>query len=355
MGDGLSYYGVGLTDLLADKPLGSRQMNQEQLNQARRYMEAGQRDKARAIAQAALDENPDDILAWRIMARAAETKDECQSALYRILALKPDDEWAQNALAHLVSEPAEPVPESAPKELPKRRQLPIALIGGAAVVVVLVCVVGGCLIVSRMQSATQDALPAAGSATQDTEVPSEMPSAVAPTVTPLLTWTPTDTAQPPTPAPPTVTPLPSATPLPTVTPLPPPTPKVGRVGERVEAGGIALTVVSVSTLNEIDEFWLPDAGNIFLVIDVIVENASRDDEAPYNPLYFSVKDSDSFEYNTSMLAPDPALSSGTLVRGDKSRGNVAFEVPITASGFIVTYEPLVILGGYGPIRIDLGR
>jgi hypothetical protein len=318
-------------------------MNQEQLNQARRYMEAGQRDKARAIAQAALDENSDDILAWRIMARAAPTKDECQSALYRILALKPDDEWAQSALAHLVSEPAEPAPEPAPKELPKRRQLPTALIGGAAAVLLL-CVVGGCLIiVSRMQGTTQDAPPAADSAIQDTEVPSEMPSAAAPTVTPLLTWTPTDTAQPPTPAPPTVT------------PLPPPTPKVGRVGERVEAGGIALTVVSVSTLNEIDEFWLPDAGNIFLVIDVIVENASRDDEAPYNPLYFSVKDSDSFEYDTSMLAPDPALSSGTLVRGDKSRGNVAFEVPITASGFIVTYEPLVILGGYEPIRIDLGR
>lgn len=90
------------------------------------------------------------------------------------------------------------------------------------------------------------------------------------------------------------------------------------------------------------------------MLEVVIENASRD-EAPYNPLYFTVKDSDGFEYNTAAVAPDPSLKSVSLARGDRVRGFVAFEVRDTARGFVVTYEPLVILGGYEPIQIELGQ
>jgi hypothetical protein len=34
---------------------------------------------------------------------------------------------------------------------------------------------------------------------------------------------------------------------------------------------------------------------------------------------------------------------------------VAFEVKIDAVGFTVIYEPLVMFGGYEPIRINLGQ
>jgi hypothetical protein len=153
---------------------------------------------------------------------------------------------------------------------------------------------------------------------------------------------------------PTNTPESTITPAPTDTPLPPPTQNVGVVGERRETGGIALTILNVSKVNSIG-IWTPDAGNVFLVIEVTIENVNRDDETPYNPLYFSVKDSDGFEYNTAIAAPDPSLQSGNLPKGDKVRGFVAFEVRSTAIGFIVTYEPLVIFGGYEPIRINLGQ
>jgi len=126
------------------------------------------------------------------------------------------------------------------------------------------------------------------------------------------------------------------------------------VGERREAGGIALTVAKVSKLNQIGDFWRPKEGNIYLAIEVLIENVTRD-EAPYNPLYFKVKDSDGFEYTSALVAPAPDLKSGTLAKGDKVRGNVAFEVKATAKGFVVSYEPLVILGGYEPIRVDLGQ
>ena len=153
---------------------------------------------------------------------------------------------------------------------------------------------------------------------------------------------------------PTNTPESTNTPTPAVTPLPPPTQNVGVVGERRESGGIALTVLSVSKAESID-FFTPSEGNVFLIIEVVIENVSRDEETPYNPFYFSVKDGDGFEASTAIAAPDPSLQSGTLPKGDKVRGFVAFEVRSTASGFIVTYEPLVIFGGYEPIRINLGQ
>jgi hypothetical protein len=127
-----------------------------------------------------------------------------------------------------------------------------------------------------------------------------------------------------------------------------------QVGERHESGGIALTVTEVSKTKVVNDFLKPKEGNTYLAIGVILENVTRD-KTPYNPLYFKVKDAEGFEYTASFVAPDPALKSGDLAKGEKVRGNVAFEVSETAKGFVVSYEPLVILGGYEPIKIDLGQ
>lgn len=128
------------------------------------------------------------------------------------------------------------------------------------------------------------------------------------------------------------------------------------IGDRVESAGIALTVVSVTKADQISTFLKPSSPEKeYLVIEVIIENTSRDQPAPYNPLYFKVKDADAYEYNTAILAPDPALQSGELAKGAKVRGKVAFEVPKTATGFVVSYQPLVILGGYETIYVDLSQ
>ena len=115
-----------------------------------------------------------------------------------------------------------------------------------------------------------------------------------------------------------------------------------------------MTVTSVVTMTEISNFLRAEEGKVYLVAEVLLETTTRD-SAPYNPMYFKVKDGNGFEYNTSIIAPDPSLKSGDLVKGDKVRGNVAFEVPATATGFILSYEPLVIAGGYEALKVDLGR
>jgi Domain of unknown function (DUF4352) len=129
---------------------------------------------------------------------------------------------------------------------------------------------------------------------------------------------------------------------------------IGHIGERVELAGVALTALKVKRQSSVNEFLTPDEGNIYLAVEVIIENTAKE-KAPYNPFYFKLKDQDGFEYTTSFAGVEPDLKSGELRTGGKARGNVTFEVKKTAKGLVMTYEPLVILGGYEPIEIKLDQ
>ena len=127
--------------------------------------------------------------------------------------------------------------------------------------------------------------------------------------------------------------------------------RAGAIGERIEQNGVALTVIKMEQKAEIDQFQKATTGNVFLVAEVLIENSGVA-KAPYNPLYFTVKDGDGFEYNAALTAGEGALKSGELVRGDKARGVVAFEVKQTAKTLILSYKPLVF-GAGDAIRIAL--
>lgn len=74
----------------------------------------------------------------------------------------------------------------------------------------------------------------------------------------------------PTAVPPTEAPAPTQAP-----PTEVPKPQLAKVGDRVEAGGIALTIVGVSRAASINDIFNPKDGNEFLVIEAIIENVSR--------------------------------------------------------------------------------
>ncbi len=137
---------------------------------------------------------------------------------------------------------------------------------------------------------------------------------------------------------------------PTATSTPKPT--ISKVGERVESAGIALTVLNVQKMKSAG-FITAEEGNELVDIEVVLENMDRDDKAPYNPFYFKVKDADGYEYDTSFGSLDPSLQSGDLSKGERARGHVAFEVPEHAIGLVVSYEPIVLFGGYNPLKVNL--
>lgn len=127
---------------------------------------------------------------------------------------------------------------------------------------------------------------------------------------------------------------------------------VAKIGDRVESGGIALTVNGVTRTDSLSQFQKAKPGRVYVVADVTIESITRE-KAPYNPLYFKVKDADGYEYTASVGSGDQALKSGELNPGEKARGTVAFDVPATATGLVLSYQPLVILGGYQTIRVAL--
>jgi hypothetical protein len=124
------------------------------------------------------------------------------------------------------------------------------------------------------------------------------------------------------------------------------------VGQRIESAGIALTVNSVEKKGELNQFMKAKPERTYLIADVTLENATRE-RAPYNPLYFKVKDAEGYEYSGSAIGDDKALKSGELASGERARGTVAFDVPSSAKGLVLSYQPLVILGGYEVLRVEL--
>jgi hypothetical protein len=150
--------------------------------------------------------------------------------------------------------------------------------------------------------------------------------------------------------PPTPKPVaPSATPVPPTSPPKPAT--IAKVGERVESAGIALTVNGVRRADAINQFVKAKPGRTYLIVDVVLETTGRE-KAPYNPFYFKLKDSEGFEY-TAGIGPDNSLKSGELAQGEKVRGAVAFDVPREAKALVLSYQPIVIFGGYQTLRVQL--
>jgi hypothetical protein len=100
-----------------------------------------------------------------------------------------------------------------------------------------------------------------------------------------------------------------------------------------------------------DDIIKPDAGKIFILVEVLVENVSQD-KLTYLINDFKLKDADGYEYTNNIMAPEPKFSSGSIGKGEKVRGNVMFEVPTTAKGLVISYKPM--FENYS-IKFDLGR
>jgi Domain of unknown function (DUF4352) len=130
----------------------------------------------------------------------------------------------------------------------------------------------------------------------------------------------------------------------------PAAPAVAKIGDRVELNGMALTVVKADHAAELGGIMKAKAGNEFIVTEVIIENTGSE-KLSYNLLYFKARDSEGFEYSTA-LGMDQPLSAGELAKGEKARGNVAFEVKQGAKGLILEYKPLT-LGGSEAIKVAL--
>jgi hypothetical protein len=160
---------------------------------------------------------------------------------------------------------------------------------------------------------------------------------------------------PPTPAP-QPSPAPAAAPPSKPAEAPaanPPAVVRGKVNQRVEAGGLAITVLDVADQPRVS-ILTPPGGQKFADCDVLLENTGPR-AMTYYAVRFKIQDDQARLFDGNSIAGGgPQLGYGTLVPGGKARGHVAFDLPKDAKGLKLTY-PVDTAAQPQSIEIDLGR
>lgn len=111
------------------------------------------------------------------------------------------------------------------------------------------------------------------------------------------------------------------------------------LGQPSAKEGLVVTVFGTTVHPSLGDFT-PNAGNIYLVADVQLENTNQDPIA-FSFLHFALTDANGKTYQpahgSADYAPPPALSSGELAKGDRARGSVVLEIPTEVTSGIFQY------------------
>ena len=166
----------------------------------------------------------------------------------------------------------------------------------------------------------------------------ETPELVA-TAEPTVEPTPSATGAPATPKPTVMvaaTPTPTATPEPTAMPTPTATPQTQtfNVGDTVQLGDLHITVNGARGSRG-DDFWTPDEGNYFVYVDVTFRNDGDESELVSTLFQMELRDAEGFSYSVDFGAEsigDKTPPEGEIAPGGILRGEVAYQIPVSATG-----------------------
>lgn len=123
---------------------------------------------------------------------------------------------------------------------------------------------------------------------------------------------------------------PIAQPTPTVAP-----PHFYNVGETVTAGKTWKVTVNSANISKGTEYLVPsDAGDVFLLIDVTLNNTSQVEQEPDGTLW-TLRGLDGTKYSTIMSSSPP---SGKVEAGMPVKGTLGYEVPGTVHEFRLAFD-----------------
>jgi hypothetical protein len=109
----------------------------------------------------------------------------------------------------------------------------------------------------------------------------------------------------------------------------------GQIGAAMALNGVTVTVVTADlNAKSGNDFITPKAGNRFIAVQVLYENTGTDPYA-YNPFDWKLTDSAGFSYDSSFSEIGPQLNSGTIQPGEKARGFITYEAPLSATGLML--------------------
>lgn len=113
-----------------------------------------------------------------------------------------------------------------------------------------------------------------------------------------------------------------------------------KIGDKVQLGDYILTVNEAKDCVAKNRFMAPSAGNKFVYVDITQENDGMDSR-DYNLWDFKLQDDKDFTYQTAMAScKEPGFSSGSLGKGQKTRGFITFEIPKENNLSMLIFSPI---------------
>ena len=134
------------------------------------------------------------------------------------------------------------------------------------------------------------------------------------------------------------------------------TPKteIFEIGDTIKMGSLQFKVNSVRT-SEGDEFSKPDEGNVYLCVDITIENISNEEETISSLLMFKIVDKDGRSYDMAIFADAEGSVDGSLGVGRKMTGELSFEVPKDINEFELEINPEIFGTGIAIVRIPIKK
>jgi hypothetical protein len=114
------------------------------------------------------------------------------------------------------------------------------------------------------------------------------------------------------------------------------------VGDSVEVRGVRATLNEVRTLPTTDlDQPLESPDNLFVATDLTFENTSEETVAVSSLLEFILKDEDGYSASQTVHSRQRQLAEGDIAPGDKSSGEIVYEVPPESRGLQLDYNPFL--------------
>jgi len=124
-----------------------------------------------------------------------------------------------------------------------------------------------------------------------------------------------------------------------------------RVGDQIKMDN--LTFVVNGTREVKDEFMNPGPGNIFLAIDVTVENVGEKVELVSSLGMFDLRDVEGNRYEQALFVTTGKASlNGEVAPGKKLRGEIVFKVPKEVKGLEFIIKPDFLKQGHAIVHLD---
>ncbi|HEU5375861.1 MAG TPA: DUF4352 domain-containing protein [Ktedonobacteraceae bacterium] len=118
-----------------------------------------------------------------------------------------------------------------------------------------------------------------------------------------------------------------------------------KTGQVVKVGDTWEVTVNSIKKSQGDEFSKPDSGNMFLIVNVTVKNISAKEQTISSLLNFKLKDADGTEGKTNFLSGTSPAPDGKIAAGDKSRGDLVYEVSASQKNFTLAFESDIFSSG----------